>query len=48
MKRLILETPRLELREMNLADMAALSSMLQDERVMYAYNGACDDEETRA
>ena len=48
MKRLILETPRLELREMNLADMAALSSMLQDERVMYAYNGAFDDEETRA
>ena len=48
MKRLILETPRLELREMDLADMAALSSMLQDERVMYAYNGAFDDEETRA
>lgn len=43
---MIIETPRLQLREMNLSDMEALSSILQDERVMYAYNGAFNDEET--
>lgn len=37
MARLILETDRLQLREMTLADMEALASMLQDEKVMYAY-----------
>lgn len=45
---IVLETPRLQLREMNLGDMQALSSILQDETVMYAYNGAFSDEETSA
>lgn len=42
----IIETARLRLREMALSDMDALSSMLQDDRVMYAYEGAFSDEET--
>ena len=46
MKRIVLETNRLLLREMTLSDMGALSSILQDERVMYAYNGAFNEEET--
>lgn len=45
---IILETPRLQLREMNILDMKALSSILQDEKVMYAYNGAFSEEETTA
>lgn len=45
---MILETVRLQLREMSLSDMKALSSILKDERVMYAYNGAFNDEETQA
>lgn len=44
----VLDTDRLQLREMNLSNMDALSSILQDERVMYAYNGKFDDEETMA
>ena len=48
MKRMILETDRLKLREMTLSDRKALSSILQDERVMYAYNGAFNEEETMA
>lgn len=48
MKRMILETDRLKLREMTLSDRKALSSILQDENVMYAYNGAFSDEETMA
>lgn len=48
MKRITLETNRLRLREMTLADMCALSSILQDEKVMYAYNGAFSEEETLA
>ncbi len=47
-KRVILETDRLQLREMRMSDLAALSVMLQDEKVMYAYNGAFNDEETVA
>lgn len=43
MGRSILETARLQLREMERSDLQALSSILQDERVMYAYNGAFDD-----
>lgn len=42
----VLETPRLLLRKMRLSDIDALSSIMQDERVMYAYNGAFNDEET--
>lgn len=48
MAHIILDTDRLQLREMNLSDMEALSSILQDERVMYAYNGKFNDEETAA
>ena len=43
---MILETARLQMREMNLSDINALSSILQDENVMYAYNGAFNAEET--
>lgn len=46
MKRLILETPRLRLCEMDFSDLRSLSAILQDESVMYAYNGAFSDEET--
>lgn len=48
MQSVIIETDRLLLREMSLSDMEALSSILQDENVMYAYNGAFSDEETLA
>lgn len=48
MKRPILETERLQLREMELSDMKDLSKILQDEEVMYAYEGAFDDEEVEA
>lgn len=48
MRHIILETNRLQLKEMNLSDMKALSSMLQDKNVMYAYEGAFNDEETMA
>ena len=48
MKDVIIETSRLQLREMSLSDMGALASILQDEKVMYAYNGAFDEEETMA
>ncbi len=33
---------------MELTDMAPLSSILQDEKVMYAYNGAFTEKETVA
>ncbi len=48
MPHILIETDRLLLREMTLADIEALSSILQDENVMYAYNGAFSDEETLA
>ncbi len=48
MPNISIETDRLLLREMSLSDMEALSSILQDENVMYAYNGAFSDEETLA
>lgn len=48
MEQMILETDRLQLREMELSDIASLSTILQDERVMYAYNGAFNEEETMA
>lgn len=47
-KHIVLNTDRLQLREMNLSDIDALSLMLQDDKVMYAYNGAFSDEETMA
>ena len=48
MQHMILQTGRLQLREMTFSDMEALSLILQDENVMYAYNGAFNDEETLA
>lgn len=45
---MILETKRLYLREMTESDYPALCRMLQDDEVMYAYNGAFDDEMARA
>lgn len=46
MEQVILETPRLLLREMDISDMHSLRMILQDEKVMYAYNGAFDEQET--
>ena len=44
----IIETQRLILREMTPDDLPALRSILQDEDVMYAYDGAFSDEEVDA
>ena len=46
MKRIIPETARLQLREMEPSDIESLSSILQDSNTMYAYNGAINGEET--
>lgn len=48
MEGFIIETQRLGLREMDISDIDSLSLILQDERVMYAYNGAFNEEETNA
>lgn len=48
MKPVIIETERLELREMTPDNMDDLASILQDNRVMYAYNGAFNQHETQA
>ena len=45
MRREILSTPRLRLREMTDEDFPALCRMLQDPEVMYAYEHAFPDEE---
>ena len=42
---IVIETPRLQLREMTHADRPALCRILQDSEVMYAYNGPFSDEE---
>lgn len=44
---MILETERLYLRELNQADFNSLCRILQDEEVMYAYEGAFSDEEVQ-
>lgn len=44
---MILETERLNLREMNQADFNSLCSILQDEETMYAYEGAFSDSEVQ-
>ncbi len=44
---MILETERLYLREMNQSDSEALCKILQDDDVMYAYEGAFSDEEVQ-
>ena len=41
----VIETQRLQLREMTPADRSALCRILQDSEVMYAYNGPFSDEE---
>ena len=43
----VIETPRLSLRRMGEGDLPALGKMLQDARVMYAYNGPFTEAETR-
>jgi ribosomal-protein-alanine N-acetyltransferase len=43
-----LETPRLLLREMTPDDYPALCKIMQDDAVMYAYEGAFDEQETQA
>ena len=42
-KSIVLQTPRLTLRRMTPEDFDALCTILQDERVMYAYDGAFAD-----
>ena len=44
---MILETERLVLRKMTQADSPALCRILQDEKTMYAYEGAFSDEEVQ-
>lgn len=44
---MILETKRLYLREMNPSDFNSLCRILQDEKVMYAYEGAFSDQEVQ-
>lgn len=44
---MIIETERLYLREMNQADFKSLCKILQDEEVMYAYEGAFSDAEVQ-
>lgn len=44
---MVLETKRLYLREMNQSDYHDLCKILQDPEVMYAYEGAFNDEETQ-
>ena len=45
--KIILESERLYLREMDHGDIEALCEILQDEEVMYAYEHAFSDEEVR-
>ena len=44
---MILETKRLYLREMNPSDFNSLCRILQDEKSMYAYEGAFSDQEVQ-
>ena len=44
---MILETKRLYLREMNPSDFNSLCRILQDEKAMYAYEGAFSDHEVQ-
>ena len=46
-KRVVLETKRLILRELDLDDFHDLTTILQDEKAMYAYEHAFSDEEVR-
>ena len=44
---MVIQTERLGLRQLEQSDFNALSRILQDDEVMYAYNGAFSDEETQ-
>ena len=44
---MVLETKRLYLREMNPSDFNSLCRILQDEKAMYAYEGAFSDQEVQ-
>ena len=44
---MILETERLNLREIDQSDFRALCNILQDPDAMYAYEGAFSDEEVQ-
>ena len=44
---MIIETERLYLREMTESDYPDLCEMIQDEKTIYAYNGAMSDRESR-
>ena len=46
-EKVILETERLLLREMNADDFGALCRIMQDEKTMYAYEGAFGEQEVR-
>ena len=46
-EKVILETERLYLRELNENDFDALCKIMQDEETMYAYEGAFSDKEAR-
>lgn len=46
-EKVIFETKRLYLRELNENDFGALCKILQDEETMYAYEGAFSDKEVR-
>lgn len=46
-KKMILETERLYLREMKQEDFHSLCKILQDEKAMYAYEGAFGDDEAQ-
>lgn len=46
-RRMILETDRLYLREMNQDDFSSLCRILQDDETMYAYEGAFSDAEVQ-
>lgn len=46
--RMLLSTPRLDLREMTEADLPALRAILQDAETMSAYQGAFDEQEVQA
>lgn len=47
MSDIIIETERLQLRRMEQSDFAALCRVLQDEKTMYAYEGAFSDDEVQ-
>lgn len=48
MEKIIIETERLWLRRLTQSDYQALCGIMQDEEVMYAYEGAFDDGEVQA